>query len=197
MELENLIKEYVGTISGISTSVNIYVLISDSIMVINNDNTTLSVVNIGFQTGMYTAFRYTPDNLGAYLNNDPMIFANMTAIWNKYETLSKQLPVLGEVPDMRMSEEFVKLLNLKSDDGAGFLKIPGNNVADEFLVPVFTGFPKLNKQDSVGLVVKRIDRCNLLMEYHIYKKKIKENIVIYFHVIDMNRRLVDEQFIVK
>jgi hypothetical protein len=191
IDLTDIIKNSVSSVC--RTAEFIYVVIANDTIIVDAADTTLSIIPIGFETGLYSGFMYPGD----YTVNNPDIFRYVMSKWELYDNLSRVSPVEGEISDLREDTKYESLLSRKADDGAGRYLIPGNELNQSFLLFVFTGMPILNKQDRIGIVVKRIDYGTLLMEYHIYKKKINKNIVLYFRTSDMNRKLLDEQFKVR
>jgi hypothetical protein len=169
------------------------VVLANDTLVVESFQTTLSIIPLGFETNIYSGFAYPGD----YTKSDSSIFHHVLQNWEKYDQLVRHCPVVGEIPDLKAIESYATLLNRKSDDGAGVFRMPGNDLNEQFVLYVFTGFPNLNKTDDVGIVVRRIDYGTLLMEYHINKKKLGKNITMYFRTCDMNRRLLDEQFIIR
>ena len=193
-DLPIIIKDYVSSVC--KTADEIEVLISDNIIIINNDNTALSIIPLNLSTGLYVAFNYfeyISSGISIPINNI-FIFNKLLGLWQTYESMTNSCPIEANIEDLRSIPEYEELLALKASEGMGFFRIPGNQLYQNYLLPVFTGFPNLNKSDKVGIIVKRIDYGTLLMEYHIYKKKINKNFVMYFRTVDMNRKLIDEQF---
>lgn len=89
-------------------------------------------------------------------------------------------------PDLRSDPEFEKLLSLKSADGAKFYKLRDINYNIPYFIPVFSGFPNLNKPDKIGASVRDLmDGDHLLIELDIFKKKIKRNIKIIYRTLDL------------
>lgn len=189
IDLSLIIKDCVNSVT--KSAEFIYVLIADDTIVIDTDDTSLSVIPLGMSTGVYSGFSYPGDYI---TGNNRAIFNYVTKLWERYYQLSTLCVVEGCIPDLRSIPEYERLLNLKADEGGGFFKMPGNELYNNFIIPVFTGLPIINKQDKIGIAVKRIDRTSLLVEYHIWKKKLKTEFTLYFRTCDMNRLLLEEQF---
>lgn len=189
IDLSSIIKDCVNSVT--KSAEFIYVLIADDTIVIDTADTTLSVIPIGMKTGVYSAFSYPGDYI---TGNNRAIFNHVAKLWEQYDQLARYCQIEGSIPDLRAIPEYEAMLALKADEGAGMFRMPGNQLYQGFVIPVFTGLPIINKQDGIGIVVKRINHGTLLMEYHIKKKKLKSEFVIYFRTCDMNRQLLEEQF---
>lgn len=94
--------------------------------------------------------------------------------------------LLSSYPSLRGDEEFERLLALKSADGAELYKMYGNSPGEVYFVPIFSGFPNLNKDDQIGINVYYFDHITLMNVMYIYKKKIKRDIKIYFRTLRIN-----------
>lgn len=84
------------------------------------------------------------------------------------------------------SEEFDPFRGLKADDGAKMYK----DITDDnklVMFPMFTGFPKLSKSDSMNLTVYKQDDKYNLVKFDIFKKKMKRNIEVLFRVMNLDR----------
>lgn len=197
VDLPNLIKNYVGCAT--KTCEFVEVLVANDTIIVNAADTTLSIIPVGYPTGINIGFSY--DNLvdngfnpEAMVNNY-IIYNKLINLWNSYEIMSNTLPIEATVDNLRIYDDYENLINMKASEGGGFYKIAGNDLYKNYLLPVFTGLPSLSKQDKAGIIVKRISREHLLMEYHIYKKKINKTFTMFFRTVDMNRNLVEERFI--
>ena len=95
-------------------------------------------------------------------------------------------PILASDSDLRSDPEFESLLSLKSADGAKFYKLRDINYNKPYFIPIFSGFPNLNKPDTIGATIRDLtDHCHLLVELDIFKKKIKRNIRIVYRTLDL------------
>lgn len=106
-------------------------------------------------------------------------FTYFTNIEYNSQLLSSNLTLRG-------NEEFERLLALKSADGAELYKMYGNNPGEVYFVPIFSGFPNLNKDDQIGINIYYFDQTTLMNVMYIYKKKIKRDIKIYFRTLRIN-----------
>ena len=95
-------------------------------------------------------------------------------------------PILASDSNLRSDPEFESLLSLKSADGAKFYKLRDINYNKPYFIPVFSGFPNLNKPDTIGATIRDLmDYSHLLIELNIFKKKLKRNIRIVYRTIDL------------
>lgn len=172
----------------------IEVLVADSTVIVNAADTTLSIVPVGYPTGIYLGTAYDISNPVIQHNNN--IANKLLRVWNNYESLITRLPVELIVEDLRSIPEYEELIAMKASEGGGFCKLAGQNLQSNYLLPIFTGLPTLNKDDRASIIVRRFDNNILLMEYHIYKKKMKKEFSLIFNTVDMNRSLLEQQFTV-
>lgn len=95
-------------------------------------------------------------------------------------------PILASDSNLRSDPEFESLLSLKSADGAKFYKLRDVNYNKPYFIPVFSGFPNLNKPDTIGATIRdMMDYSHLLVELDIFKKKLKRNIKIVYRTLDL------------
>ncbi|MCM1215982.1 MAG: hypothetical protein NC548_15855 [Lachnospiraceae bacterium] len=172
----------------------IEVLVADSTVIVNAADTTLSIVPVGFSTGIYLGTAYNISD--PVIKHDNAIANKLITAWNKYECLITQLPVELFVEDLRAIPEYEELIAMKASEGGGFCKLAGKSLYSNYLLPIFTGLPTLNKDDRASIIIRRFDSNILLMEYHIYKKKMKKEFTLIFNTVDMNRSILEQQFTV-
>lgn len=108
---------------------------------------------------------------------DPTIFE---PLFNKYSSyynfISTNLPLAYD-DELRNNESFEELLAMKAADGLKFYHLPDlNNPGNNYLIPMFAGFLKLNKADTVGVAIYDLDQLNHLIKFKIYKKKINREV---------------------
>ena len=97
-----------------------------------------------------------------------------------YEQFSNINLPLAQDDELRNNDEFEELLALKSAQGLKYYHLPDlNNPGNCYLIPMFAGFLKLNKGDTVGVKIYDLDQLNHLFKFNIYKKKINRNLDIY------------------
>ena len=117
---------------------------------------------------------------------DYFLLKEMRNLFIYYISNINNYPILASDSDLRSDPEFESLLSLKSADGAKFYKLRDINYNKPYFIPVFSGFPNLNKPDTIGATIRDLmDHCHLLVELDIFKKKIKRNIRIVYRTLDL------------
>lgn len=113
------------------------------------------------------------------------------------EALKKVLPIVSvnyynTKTNMVAREEnlqenpiFNTLTARKSSDGNSFYHLIGIDPTKVYFIPIFAGFPNLNKKDSVNITVYKIANGNCIVEMDIFKTKIKKSIKLIYSIIDM------------
>lgn len=113
------------------------------------------------------------------------------------EALKKVLPIVAvnyynAKTNMVAREEnlqenpiFSALTTRKSADGNEFYHLIGIDPTKVYFIPIFAGFPNLNKKDSVNITVYKIVNGNCIVEMDIFKTKIKKSIKLIYSIIDM------------
>lgn len=87
-------------------------------------------------------------------------------------------------PDLQDDPKFMALATAKASDGAGFYFI--NTSIATICTTVFPGLPSLQKSDSVGIKVYNLTDGKLLINYTVFKKKLKVAYEIYYKIINVN-----------
>lgn len=166
-------------------------------IIITGDNTLVIIVR---ETIMYLiklqdlpflppiAFRY--NELNDELSDDECfsdvhLLSFLLPIYDYYINSTKYK--LVSEPVLRNNEEFERLLSLKAADGANFFKIHGQVLGEYYLVPIFSGFPNINKSDKIGIDIYDLRDGHLLIVMNIYKKKVNRDINMYFRTINLAR----------
>ena len=181
---DTIVKGYVSAVCKSCGLIEVY--IDNNIIIINMDDTALAVMSADLQLDTYKCFKYSTSKTTPA---DISVANKLLTYFNRYTIDADCYPVVAEYDNLRSNEEYEKLLNLKADEGGGFFRLMGNELYTNYLVPVFAGFPNINKADKIGIVVRRMSYDTLLMEYHIYKKKVNKDITIYFRTLDLTRKL--------
>jgi len=117
---------------------------------------------------------------------DRSVTRNILDTVNGYKNLISVSPIVARDDALRGNAEFEKLLELKSDQGLKYFKMPSNSIdgyLKTYIVPIFAGFPNMNKQDDIGISIYDIDDFHLLINMKIMKKKINRNIDLYFRTL--------------
>lgn len=87
--------------------------------------------------------------------------------------------------DLKTDESFVDYLNIKSDDGMKYYKLPALQPGKQYMIPIFTGFPNVTSQDKLGVYVYELYEGFILGRFKIFKKKINRDINIFFRMLDI------------
>lgn len=103
--------------------------------------------------------------------------------YNRY--INIKYPLIYHRDNMEMDEEFAEYLSAKSAEGAKFYKGISLENNKQFMFPVFSGFPKLLKNDTLGLSVFMMDNEHYMIEMDIFKKKIGRIISIVYRVLNV------------
>ena len=95
--------------------------------------------------------------------------------------------LLAEDQNLRNSERFEELMNMKSSEGMKFFLLPGFELNKTYKIPIFKGFINLNKNDAIGVKVFRnaIDANYPIVDMNIYKDKIKRPMHMIFKILDI------------
>ena len=118
--------------------------------------------------------------------SDYFLLKEMRNLFIYYISNIINYPILASDSDLRSDPEFESLLSVKSADGAKFYKLRDINYNKPYFIPIFSGFPNLNKPDTIGATIRDLtDHCHLLVELDIFKKKIKRNIRIVYRTLDL------------
>ena len=88
--------------------------------------------------------------------------------------------------NMELEPDFAEFLSIKSTDGAKFYKGISTDNCNKFMFPIFTGFPKLLKNDTLSLNVYMMDNLHYMIEMDIFKMKIKGNIKLIYRVLNVS-----------
>ena len=117
-------------------------------------------------------------------SNSKFVFCSKS--YFKYHAFDNPNFLVAEEQDMQMREDIQELLNLKSKDGAKYYKMHGcKNRNAVYTVPFFAGLTSINKQDRFGIRVFDMMDGYFLVQYQIYKQKIKRTVHINIQVFNM------------
>lgn len=119
---------------------------------------------------------------------DKVILNKISSCFYGYYTISTNNPALAFKDNLKEDEEFQEYLSLKASDGMKFYKIPGVDIYNPkfYHIPIFSGFPALNKSDNIAIKVYDLNDCHLLIVFDIYKKKLNKNYQMYFRTLLLN-----------
>ena len=87
--------------------------------------------------------------------------------------------------NMEQDPEFAEYLSAKSSEGAKFYKGVSLSNNKRFMFPVFSGFPKLAKNDTIALSVYIMDGTHFMIEMDIFKKKLQRDIRLIYRVLNV------------
>ena len=94
--------------------------------------------------------------------------------------------LVAEQSNLQDDPEYSKLLALKSAEGMKFYKLPNNQLYSNTYIPVFNAFPAILKGDTISIkVYKDIYDCYSIVEYNIYRGKIKDYYKLYFRILNL------------
>ena len=165
-------------------------------IIILQDNAILYIIDISdkvpkeaafmFEKGIEIKDGYIFDTLATTRDN----MNNYTSLVLKFEdTMAIKMisPIIYVNNDLKSDPSFQDYLNLKTVDGVKkfFIKTTDSHP----FIPVLAGFPNLNKQDGIGILLYDIGNHKILVQEQIYKQKLKINYDIYYRIIDVNRPL--------
>jgi hypothetical protein len=119
-----------------------------------------------------------------YLINDHDTF--LINQFNQYITVPLHNHIIAEQSNLQDDPDYSKLLTLKAADGMKFYKMPNNSLYSTTYIPVFNGFPSMVKSDTISVKVYKdsIDGYSIV-EYTIYKSKIKDYVKLYFRILNL------------
>jgi hypothetical protein len=99
----------------------------------------------------------------------------MRAIHNK---------VLANNDQLRGDPLFEELISMKAADGMKYYYMRGNDLNTTYKIPIFSGFPNLNKQDDIGITVFEDPIPNIqVIRMIIFKKKLNRNVIMYVRTL--------------
>ena len=117
--------------------------------------------------------------------NDEFLAGNIAQTLNSYNNMSISCPIVAQNSDLRTDEKFEELVSLTSGEGLKYYRMTGVNPNNTFLIPMFSGFISLNKQDTIGMTVYDIHGGFLLLRMNIFKKKINREMIVDCRIINI------------
>lgn len=119
---------------------------------------------------------------------DCLLYPNMIQKINMYCNNIPTGKLLAYQEELRGNEDFESLLSLKAADGMKYYKVNGIDIGNTYMIPMFSGFPNLNKADRIGIKIFDVgNNKHLLVNMNIYKEKVNREINMYFVTIDLSR----------
>lgn len=132
------------------------------------------------------AFSYYPtwiDGSDIPLEDDEYIpLQDATKIYtnyNDYVLKTKMISPVACMNSLRDNNTFEELLSLKAANGVRFFRMLGLDMRTYYMVPIMSGFPKLNKPDTIGITIYDEGGYNIV-EMNIFKKKINREYQMYY-----------------
>ena len=116
--------------------------------------------------------------------SDFNIMHELSEVYHKYNEIIWNSSVIAQDSSLRDNPEFESLLGLKADDGLKYYRMMAND-HNPIFIPVFSGFPNLNKDDTIGIKVYCTDRQNYVVNATIYKKKLAREINMYYRILGL------------
>jgi len=172
---------------------------SDNTLVLLVDETLLYIIHLrdelcypslGFS---YSKFMYevssrsiTDFNISSLDIYDTLITTKLLNYYASYYgyIFEEAVPVAVN-NDLKTDESFSDYLNIKSDDGMKYYRLPALQPGKQYMIPIFTGFPNITSQDKLGIYVYDIGNSFLIGRFKIFKKKINRDINIFFRMLDI------------
>ena len=116
--------------------------------------------------------------------NDLFLSDDMYSLYCYYNNTLCRLPI-AHIADARGDEKFEELLQLKASDGMKFYHMLGKDM-NTYLIPVFSGLPNLSKQDKLDIYLYDLQNAYLLVDMHIFKKKLNREISVRYRILKLN-----------
>lgn len=116
---------------------------------------------------------------------DVIITQRIAQLYINYMSLTSCCSLVAYNEDLKNDESFADYLNIRADDGMRYYRLLGINPANQYLIPIFTGFPNIASQDKLGIYVYNIGNGFLLGVFKIFKKKINRDIEIQFRILNL------------
>lgn len=174
---------------------NAYFIVNNDILLIILHSTIMYSVSLPENTGMYKSFTaYIDDNkeiIPVELCEDYNININKTKDYyfglyynfNQYQIMQSDLNVT-ENPDYKA------LMDLKAADGMRLYKIHkvmNLGIIHTWYIPVFSGFPSLNKSDTADIHIRKYNMKDkyYIVNYKIHKAKIKTDVDMWFTAVEL------------
>ena len=163
---------------------NLVLIVDETLMYVIPLKSELQYPPIAFK---YKSITEDIDYSTVPIDTDEILYNNLVCTYNSYMYVNS-FPPSSYFEDLRVSETFASLLNIKTGDGMNWFKVSNAaNPAKIYYIPVFSGFPNITSQDKIGIEVRDMNNGYLIVKYKIYKKKINRDIEQYFKLIDITK----------
>lgn len=176
--------------------------IQNTIAMINENNELICVVretaifvchlgNITPGFSIYIDCESTFDKFGD--DNDPRFIPildirkinQINGYYKMYISNKCNYPLIFHKDNMEEDPVFAEYLASKSAEGAKFYKGISNDLTSRFLFPVFSGFPKLLKKDTLNLFIYNMDIQHNMVEMVIHKSKLNKDISLIYRILNI------------
>lgn len=106
--------------------------------------------------------------------------------YNYYKNIPYTKSIIAQREELENDPAYSELMKLKSAEGMKFFKLPNDSLYGTSFIPVFNGFPYTVKGDSISIKVYTDDiEGYSVVEYSIYKTKIKYTVKLYFRILNI------------
>ena len=184
VQAKKVAKAFVGTLN--LTYSDLLITSDNSLVIFTRDTVMYITKLLNINPGFTIAFSYANSK---DLEEDEYVPINPDQLFKKYQYYiysMQSLNLIGEELDIRGRKDIDELLALKSADGAKFYKL--RNIHDwnlVYTVPFFAGLTSLNKDDTFGIRLYDLGDGYYLLQYVIFKKKIKREILINLRIFNL------------
>lgn len=96
-----------------------------------------------------------------------------------------KIDLVASKDNLREDESFESLLSMKSDEGMKFYKLHSLDLSHYYMIPIFSGFPNINKNDTVSIQLFSSINNSLIVDMCIYKKKFNRDIHMIYKILDI------------
>ena len=106
--------------------------------------------------------------------------------YNYYKNIPYTKSIIAQREELENDPAYSELMKLKSAEGMKFFKLPNDSLYGTSFIPVFNGFPYTVKGDNISIKVYTDDiEGYSVVEYSIYKTKIKDIVKLYFRILNL------------
>ena len=108
--------------------------------------------------------------------------------FNEYHNNLSNYKVISRETDLVNNEDFENFKNIKASMGVRFYKSKDPYVS--FMFPIFTGFPKLAKNDNLSYTIYETFKSDntLLLDMELFKKKINRVVHIRYRMLNIGAK---------
>lgn len=117
-----------------------------------------------------------------YIPSPPYIVQKMHDLYNQYVVNCNTMSPVASDNSLRDNNTFESLLSLKASNGVRFFRMLGLDMHTYYMIPIMSGFPRLNKPDTIGIDVY-VKGGNQIVKMSIFKKKIGRDCQMYYRAL--------------